>query len=828
MGAVWLRATAQLRGRVRASLLLALLVGLSGGVVLAALAGARRSEAALPRFLAASRTTDTIVGILGPGNRPGEPARNELASEVRAVAGLPQVRAAQRVCLVILSGSDPTYGAPPSRQLALVGLDRVGHEAFVSPMVVAGRPPNPDRADEAAVDEEFAWRHGLRVGAAFRVGTYTTAQFEPAGAGAPVQPAGPAVDLRVTGILRSPDDLLPVAERRDEVDADDSSVLSLTPAFWRHYGHDLANFGILITADLRRGHADLPAFTQAVRQRLPGQTYVSPGEFVDGGTGIPAVRRAIALETTVLLAFAALAALASFLLVGQTLGRQVFLESAEYPSLRALGMTRSQLVGVALVRAAVIAGIGAGLAMATTLALSSVTPIGVARRAELDPGPAADWPVLLAGGLSIIVLVLVGAALPAWRAARTRGDAFGVVGAAIRRRPSPPADALALSGAPPTVVTGVRMALEPGQGRTGVPVRAAMAGATAAVCAVVAAGGFGASLARLAGTPVAYGVTWDAAVGGVTSPAAGKAIAGRLLANPQIAAVAGMLGMDVTIDGRPLSILAIEERKGSLAPAVVEGREPLRPEEIALGSTSLKRLGRRLGDTVTVAAGERSPPRRLRVVGRVVLHQPGWDSVITPGSGGILHPDQFRRLAPDPAVASPGRFLVRFVPGTDREAAVAALRRDLTGFISTPRPHAEVRNLERVANLPGLLAALIALLGLAMTTHTLVTSVRRRRRDLAVLKTLGFVRRQVAATVAWQATTFAVVALVLGVPLGLAAGRWAWQLTTAALGVDSGPVVPLPAILAVVVGTLAAANLVAAVPGRAASRLRPAAALRSE
>jgi hypothetical protein len=92
MGAVWLRAMAQLRGRVRASLLLALLVGLSGGVVLAALAGARRSEAALPRFLAASRTTDATVWIFGP--RGGQPARTDLADELRAVAALPQVRAA--------------------------------------------------------------------------------------------------------------------------------------------------------------------------------------------------------------------------------------------------------------------------------------------------------------------------------------------------------------------------------------------------------------------------------------------------------------------------------------------------------------------------------------------------------------------------------------------------------------------------------------------------------------------------------------------------------------------------------------------------------------
>jgi putative ABC transport system permease protein len=97
-----------------------------------------------------------------------------------------------------------------------------------------------------------------------------------------------------------------------------------------------------------------------------------------------------------------------------------------------------------------------------------------------------------------------------------------------------------------------------------------------------------------------------------------------------------------------------------------------------------------------------------------------------------------------------------------------------------------------------------------------------------VLKALGFTRRQVGATIAWQATTFAVVALVLGVPLGVAVGRWAWQLTAEALGLRSAPVMPLAVVLAVAAGAIAAANLVAAIPGRAASRLRPAPALRSE
>jgi hypothetical protein len=400
----------------------------------------------------------------------------------------------------------------------------------------------------------------------------------------------------------------------------------------------------------------------------------------------------------------------------------------------------------------------------------------VARRAELNPVVAVDWLVLAVGGLAIGVLVAVGAALPAWRAAGVRGHALGVIDATVPRRPSRAAAALAAAGVPPTAVIGVRLALEPGRGRTAVPVRAALAGAVAAVCAITAAAGFGASLTRLVSTPPAYGVAWDVAVGGFAPTAAAEPVAGQLLANPEVAAVAALLGQsEVTVDGRLVPILAIEERKGALAPVVIEGREPLRPDEIALGSLTLRSLGRRVGDTVTLAA-ERRPARPLRVVGRVVLNQPGCDCVITQGKGGIVHPDLFRDLAPEPELAHPSTFLVRLDVGVDRDRAMARLQREFAGTMFSPRPHADVRNLQRVADLPALLGALVVLVALGTVAHAVVTSVRRRRRDLAVLKALGLVRGQVAATIAWQATTFAVVALGLGVPLGIAVGRWAWQL----------------------------------------------------
>ena len=112
--------------------------------------------------------------------------------------------------------------------------------------------------------------------------------------------------------------------------------------------------------------------------------------------------------------------------------------------------------------------------------------------------------------------------------------------------------------------------------------------------------------------------------------------------------------------------------------------------------------------------------------------------------------------------------------------------------------------------------------------HTLLTSVRRRRRDLAVLKVLGFVRSQVSATVAWQASVIAAVAVVVGLPLGIAGGRWAWHLFAGQLGVPPQARTPALAMVAIAAATLLLANLLAAGPARIAARTHPSAILRAE
>jgi putative ABC transport system permease protein len=110
--------------------------------------------------------------------------------------------------------------------------------------------------------------------------------------------------------------------------------------------------------------------------------------------------------------------------------------------------------------------------------------------------------------------------------------------------------------------------------------------------------------------------------------------------------------------------------------------------------------------------------------------------------------------------------------------------------------------------------------------HAVVTTIHRRRGELALLKVLGFTQGQVRATVAWQTTVLATVGLLVGIPLGLVVGRIAWQLVADGLGVTAVIRSPATWLLVVVPLALLVVNLIAVLPARAASRTRPAVALR--
>jgi len=195
------------------------------------------------------------------------------------------------------------------------------------------------------------------------------------------------------------------------------------------------------------------------------------------------------------------------------------------------------------------------------------------------------------------------------------------------------------------------------------------------------------------------------------------------------------------------------------------------------------------------------------------------------------------RLIPEAGI---GFALVRFPPGSSRSEAVAAMREAAVAVraddpsvgpprvaVQPDRPD-DLSGYDRVNTTPLVLAGLLALLAIGTTAHGLLTATRRRRRDLGLMKAIGFTRRQVSAAVAWQATTVAAFALLIGLPVGVALGRWLWTLLADRLGIPSEPVTPVPAVLLAVPATFVLLNLVAALPGRHAGAVPAATVLRAE
>ena len=181
-------------------------------------------------------------------------------------------------------------------------------------------------------------------------------------------------------------------------------------------------------------------------------------------------------------------------------------------------------------------------------------------------------------------------------------------------------------------------------------------------------------------------------------------------------------------------------------------------------------------------------------------------------------------------------FLLRYRPGTGLAAASGRLLSTIdalgcpvgTCAVTADQRPGEIKDYAGVRDTPLVLAAVLIVLGAGTLAHVLLTGVRRRRGDLAVLKTLGLTRLQVLRVVAWEATAFAVVTLLIGLPLGVIAGRQAWAFFASAAGVAPQADVPPSLVLLAVPVTLLLANLIAAWPGWTAARVRPAVALRAE
>jgi hypothetical protein len=804
MALSWLRLDG--RRRWRSLLVLMLLVALTTGTVLAAVAGARRGASAYDRL--AARTLPATVTVLA--NQPG--------FDWSKVEALPEV--AGTGLFVVYDGASAGF---PGTELGYPPANAENFQAVERPVVTAGRMYDPRRADEVMASSNFMADHHLRVGDPLTIHLSSPQQggtgFE-ADAG---QPKGPLVTVHVVGAVRSPFWM--------DFPGDPGGVMP-TYAFYQKYRLDIVGPDPLHTSSytnayirLKGGEAQIPRF-RADFARVTGRPDIDIWDNADVNGG--PVHRATGYEAACLLAFGIAALLAALFLVGQAVARYASGTAGDLRVLQAVGLTRAQAAASAAVAPGLAALLGGGLGVAAAFVASRWMPLGVAAHAEPDPGFDADW-LVLGTGWAIAVLAVAGGTALLTRSALTARKLW----AAPRR--SVVAAAAAAAALPVPAVIGARFAFEPGRGRSAVPVLPAIAGAVAGVLGLLAAFTFSAGISDASTHPERFGATWQlSAFYGLNGRDFGPAaqVSRAVAAQPE---VTGFL--DVRIGGGKANGLTVESYDydpvdGKTMPVVLtSGAMPASPSQVVLAPTTAASLHARLGSVFTFTGGP--APRAMTVTGiGFVPNGPhngddegawmtpaGWDRVFSGAHYGF----KFHTA------------LVALRPGVDPETAAQALSAtagSVPGGKAFPfgpaQPPDTQQGLTDLQELPNSLGWFLALLAVVAVGYALVTAVRRRSHELAVLRALGLTSGQTGLVIVTQASLLALAGLAAGIPLGLLAGQAVWRIAADWIPLDyRPPFAPWPFILAVP-AALVTANLLALWPGWRAARLRPAQVLRSE
>ena len=781
------------------------------GIALFAIAGARRTQSAYPRFLDHVHSSTLSAGTVGAS----------IDETNNAIAAIPEVRESRTFIgfsIYALVNDQPDFSQ------AFEGTGTYDGRFFDQDRFTPteGRMADPDRPDEVMINEFGAERLGYRVGQHLDLGVYATEQVnDPAFFTDPPLPPQ-RVSATIVGIGVFPDEIL-------QDDADRTARLLITPALSRQmkpYGA----FGLqgLI---LNRGDADVRAFLDHFAEIVPLGAVEIRLTSVDRANALTAVHPL----SLVIGVFGVIAAIVGILLSCQAISRSIRSTREDMRLFVVFGASNRQVASLSLLTSALASTCGIVAGILVAIAASPAMPIGPVRRVEADPGVDVDFAVLAVGGAAAIIVLIAWSAWVAWRDVRTANRRAADDSVRTTR------SAARIAGAhlSPTAATGVRFAF--GGGRT-IAARSAIISAVTASVAVVAAVTFAVSLSRLVRSPSMFGWNFDAAVvSGNGYDNLDEARVRAILDNdPAVATWSGVYFGGDEVGDFDVPLLGMQP-DSTVRPTLTAGRFIRGDDEIVLGQATARALDADIGDDI-VLGGDGSP-HTLHVVGVAVLPTIGKTHAqhTSLGRGAIvvphLVPGSNRDILGDPhdETLGPNAVFVRFTPDLPVSAEVAHLRETtapLTRFagldvVPVQRP-AEIVSSDQVGTAPLLLAIGLAICAAISLLIVLTTSVRTHRRDLAVLTALGFTRQQRAATLMWHSTVVIAIGLLIGVPIGAVVGREFWYVFAERIDVVAPAVAPWRVSAFIVLAAVIVAIVAASGPARAAQRMNVAAALRDQ
>jgi ABC-type lipoprotein release transport system permease subunit len=824
VGAAWYRFVATWRRQRGGYVALVLLIGLVGGLALGSLAAARRTASSFSSFLASTNPSD--LTIVPAGGLTGYSAR--LESQIRRLPHVERVESYVALSASLVRSGRIEGGSLDSGVHLVGSVDGLllNQDKF---SVIAGRTADPSRPNEVMVTETAAATLDLHLGQTL------TVELSPASRNGYER----QVSLRIVGI-----GVLNREVVEDQI-ARFPTYIVATPALTRSVLGDtaLSYYGVQLDGGAR--------FVPDVEREFTASEHYFTDFEVASDVQAEA-QESIRPEALALGVFGGVAGLVALLVSVQALARQLSRRDEDLRVMRAIGASPQMTSVDGLIGVVGSIAIGSLVAAGVAVALSPLAPIGPVRPVYPDGGFNADWTVLsigvalLAGVLVACAVVIAYVGAPHRVERRRRGAS----------RHARSAELVAKSPLPVSAAAGAQFALERGPGQRADPTRWALLGAVVAMVVVTATLTFGSSLQTLVSQPRLYGWNWDYAVQSSDGygPVPNRAVA-ALASDHTVIASSGVWFATLQLDGVEVPVLLANPDAPVSAP-MIEGHGLEGPDQVVLGAMTLAGLHKQIGDTVELRYTPTFPPRpiRLRVVGVATLpaigiaeslHTSMSVGAIVPANNGVLT----EQLGPQayPGCNGPNMVFLRVRGGAGSASGLEAARRlaasantilatapqnsvcggNLATVLSVQRP-AQIVNYRSMGTTPVLLASGLALgaviaLGLALTA-----SVRRRRSDLALLKVLGFTSRQLASTIAWQASIAAVLGIFVGIPLGVALGRWLWTLFASEIGAVPAPTVPVWWTIAAALAAIILANVVAAFPARTAARTPTALLLHNE